>query len=771
MLKTTLKIVLSFIILPFLWHWSARFDWIRHLEESTLHLRYFLRGDLKEEKLSQKLSKEIPNVIFVNMDNISLKQIGAAPIPLSFYAKTIYALQKCSNMSVLVSDVPFFDKKYSTLVDEQKVITDKITSLHFLEQSHKCILGALFNCVGDFNQTYLIHERPLPLLIRGFQDFEILKFPLCPPKDIIGNTTKLGLLNTSISNNSEDRVRWIPLYGRVQNYFYYALGLEAFQKYKYPDSTIDIFGDDATSEIYEGEHLILFLDKEVSVLHKIPLAKRQLMEINWFSSWKSNKDKKISLIQVLKNFSILENSSATKSEKREAYQFFKQFEKAIVFLGDTFDEKTYSIHTLVDSEEVPSITAHANLFKTLYWGNYIKYLPEWSNFLIIFLLNFFVASLTLYGEIFLKFTRLFIGLILTYFLFAFYLFGVASPTLHLCLPIITPLGTMSTFWALGTFYQLIVERRQRNRLKTIFGNYLSPELVSTMLQQQNDPQLGGVERNLTAYFSDIQNFSTFSELLPPELLVTLMNEYLTEVTNVILEEGGTLDKYIGDAVVAMFGAPFDLENHPLKACIAACRIQEKQDILRDRWMRDGRSWPQEIFTMRTRIGLCSGNAVVGNMGSKSRFNFTMMGDTVNIAARCESGAKAFGVYTLVCEDTYKEILQTPNSLVFRFIDRIVVKGRQQPLSVYELLGMKHQLKDQTFNCLEIFEQGIHFYLSQNWDKAMDCFQRSSALEPTIPGRDPGIFTNPSLVLLERCQHLKGNPPGDNWNGVFVMKSK
>lgn len=771
MLKTTTKLILAFIVLPFLWHWSARFDCIRRLEESTLHLRYLLRGDLSEEKLSQKTSKEIPNVILVNMDNASLKQIGEAPIPLSFYAKTMYALQKYSNLSVLVSDVFFFNKHYSTLVDEQKVIADKVTSLRFLEQSPKCILGALFNCVGDFNQTYLIHERPLPLIMRGFENFEVLKFPLCPPEDVVGKNANLGLLNTSISNDIEDRVRWVPLFGRVQNQIYYALGLEAFQKYSYPGSTIDIFGDDAESETYEGEHLLLFLDKDVSVLHKVPLVQRQLMEINWFSSWKSNKDKKISLVQVLKYFNTLENTSATKFEKQEAYQFFKQFDKAVVFLGNAFDEKLYGIRSLVESEEVPSITAHANLFKTLYWENYITHLPEWTNFLIIFLLNFFVASLTLYGEVFLKFTRLFVCLILTYFLLAFYLFGVATPTLHLFLPIVTPLGAMSTFWALGTFYQLVIERRQRNRLKTIFGNYLSPELVSNMLEQQNDPQLGGVERNLTAYFSDIQNFSTFSELLPPELLVTLMNEYLTEVTNVIIEEGGTLDKYIGDAVVAMFGAPFDLENHPLKACIAACRIQEKQSVLRERWMRDGRSWPQEIFSMRTRIGLCSGNAVVGNMGSSSRFNFTMMGDTVNIAARCESGAKAFGVYTLVCEDTYKEILQVPNSLVFRFIDRIVVKGRQQPLGVYELLGMKHQLKEKTFDCLEIFEQGIHFYLSQNWDKAIDCFQRSSDLEPTIPGRDLGIFTNPSLVLLERCQHLKISPPGDRWNGVFVMKTK
>ena len=176
MLKTTIKIVLAFIVLPFLWHWSSHFDCIRRLEESTLQLRYFLRGDLNEEKLAQKTSKAIPNVVFVTMDQSSLKQIGEAPIPLSFYAKTMYALQKYSKLSVLVSDVFFFNKHYSTLVDEQKVISDKMTSLHFLRQTPKCVLGALFNCVGDFEQTYLMHERPLPLIMRGFENFEILKF-------------------------------------------------------------------------------------------------------------------------------------------------------------------------------------------------------------------------------------------------------------------------------------------------------------------------------------------------------------------------------------------------------------------------------------------------------------------------------------------------------------------------------------------------------------------------------------------------------------------
>ena len=250
-----------------------------------------------------------------------------------------------------------------------------------------------------------------------------------------------------------------------------------------------------------------------------------------------------------------------------------------------------------------------------------------------------------------------------------------------------------------------------------------------------------------------------------------MNEYLTEVTNVIIEEGGTLDKYIGDAVVAMFSAPFKLPNHPLNACIAACKIQDKQVLLRERWQRERKQWPQEIFNMRTRIGLCSGNAIVGNMGSNTRFNFTMMGDTVNIGARCESGAKTYGVYTLVSEDTYKEVLTVPNPLVFRFIDRIVVKGRQHPIGIYELVGLKQNLKQNTFDCLELFEQGIHHYLSRNWTQAIQYFEKSAILETFVPGRDVGISTNPSLTFINRCKSMMNDVPDKNWDGVFVMKTK
>lgn len=770
MLKGFSKIFLAFFALPIFWQLSKHCQWVQSLENYTLYLRYFLRGSINEEKLAESSKKELPNIVCVNIDNSSLKLMGEQPIPMSYYTKAMYAIQKYAEPAVIATNIFFGEKQYSTLIDPHKVQIDEQACYYYFSRLKNTIVGGWFNCNGKGSQTFLRNEYPLPLIKQGFVDFLRIKDPILPSTKIVSDNVLIGLNNVSASTNYEEDVRWLPLYARTQNGIFYGLSVEALHLYLNNSGNLDIRGDDASSETYQGKHTILFLDKDISVVKQIPLTQRQLLEINWFSSWKKSSTKKVNLENVLKHCDILDSKEILSSEKLESYEFFKQFNQSIVFLSNAIEE-TNLIKTLIDTEKTPSISAHINAFKTMYWDAYIQHLPVWGEFLILFVLNFFIASLTLYPEIFSKCMRLFFCCIIMYFLLAFYLFGVCSLKLHIALPIIAPLGSILTFWGLGTVYQLLVERTQRLRLKRVFGNYLSPEIVATMLKQQNDPQLGGVERNLTAFFSDIQSFSTFSELLDPISLVALMNEYLTEVTNTIINDGGTLDKYIGDAVVAMFGAPFPLENHPLKACVAACKIQEKQVILREKWAREHSNWPEEVFRMRTRIGLCSGNAIVGNMGSETRFNFTMMGDTVNIGARCESGAKTYGVYTLVSEDTYKEVIAISNQLVFRFIDRIVVKGRQHPLGVYELVGLKNNLSQSSFDCIELFEKGIHNYLSRNWTEAIQCFEKSATMEPFIPGRDPGIFTNPSIVFINRCQYMQQYPPSDDWEGVFVMKTK
>lgn len=342
----------------------------------------------------------------------------------------------------------------------------------------------------------------------------------------------------------------------------------------------------------------------------------------------------------------------------------------------------------------------------------------------------------------------------------------------LWVPLISPMTGFVAFQFIVIGRRVWLEQKTKLEIKGMFGTYVSPQLVERLVQSGRPPELGGVEDEITAYFSDIQGFSTFSEQLPPRQLVELMNEYLTACTDIVQEEGGTLDKYIGDAVVAMFGAPIPLRDHAYRACVATQRVQRRLAELREKWRHDGSRWPRVVWEMQSRIGLNTGQCVVGNMGSRSRFNYTMMGDNVNLAARMESGAKSWGVYTMCTEATRQSCEQHGGDrLVFRPLGRIVVKGRTLPVPIHEIAGLKEHVSDSTRECLARFARGLERYHERDWDGAEGCFRLSMELEPNRPGTSPGVTANPSSVYLEIVRHCREQPPPAKWDGVYVMKEK
>lgn len=316
------------------------------------------------------------------------------------------------------------------------------------------------------------------------------------------------------------------------------------------------------------------------------------------------------------------------------------------------------------------------------------------------------------------------------------------------------------------------EQKAKQEIKGMFGSYVSPQLVEKLVNAGEPPRLGGQEVEITAYFSDIQGYSTFSEKLTPTRLVGLLNEYLTVCTDIVQEEGGTLDKYIGDAVVAMFGAPIPLPDHAYRACVTALRVQQALGGLRERWTALGEAWPLTVRQMRTRIGLNTGRAVVGNMGSRTRFNYTMTGDEVNLAARMESGAKTWGAYTLCTEATRAACEQHGGDrVIFRPLGRIVVKGRAQAVAIQEVVGLREHVNDQTRECLAIFARGLACYHARDWAGAVAQFQLSELLEPLRPGEAPGVANNPSLAYQQHVRDAMANPPPVDWDGTYVMRDK
>jgi adenylate cyclase len=361
-----------------------------------------------------------------------------------------------------------------------------------------------------------------------------------------------------------------------------------------------------------------------------------------------------------------------------------------------------------------------------------------------------------------------------------------------------PLLTVFLIYTSLTAYHYLVESKSKRFLHSTFSSYLSPELIEDMVASKSMPELGGEQRMLTAYFTDIQNFSVFSEKLTPQQLVELLNEYLATMTDILLKERGTLDKYEGDAIIAFVGAPMYMPDHTMRACRIAIDMQNALLELRKKWKEErippgepprcaknvsveewapDDKWPKIVHGMKMRIGINTGEIVVGNMGSSMRMNYTIMGDDVNLAARLEAGAKQYGIYTAVSEYTLNNEYideegkkrKAMDAVEARFIDNVTVVGKSEPVKIYELCAMKGDLSSQEKELFNIFDQGMRHYLHMEWDAAMEYFTESRKIE-----RIPGGNTTPSHVYLERCELFKKTPPvppGTKWDGVFRMTQK
>ncbi|MFM8982824.1 MAG: adenylate/guanylate cyclase domain-containing protein, partial [Spartobacteria bacterium] len=400
------------------------------------------------------------------------------------------------------------------------------------------------------------------------------------------------------------------------------------------------WGLDASAVKIEKNHMLV-VDKDGSVKSKIPLVMGQLAEPNWFNSWFSEADRHLSIADVIAFGQAAK--TGTPEEQELAKKFFEPLRDSVVLIGPVDPLlKDLSVIPLSGQIPVPRVSVHGNLLKTITSGQFIHRLPQAANVAIIFALGFLATAFSLLPERFSRSAKFFGGIIVLLYIGAsFVLFQHHG----LILPIIAPVGAAISCGFAGAFLQLSSQEEQKRRIKGMFGTYLSPALVERMVESGDEPQLGGVDAEITAFFSDVAGFSGFSELLTPQQLVALMNEYLTAMTDILMERGCYVDKYIGDAIVGIYNAPAPVENHALRACVASQLLRQRLADLRKKWVSEGDKWPSIVGKMRMRMGMNTGFATVGNMGSSRRFNYTMMGDTVNLAARCESGAKSYGVYT------------------------------------------------------------------------------------------------------------------------------
>jgi adenylate cyclase len=310
---------------------------------------------------------------------------------------------------------------------------------------------------------------------------------------------------------------------------------------------------------------------------------------------------------------------------------------------------------------------------------------------------------------------------------------------------------------LGTaVYQYLTERQQKAMIKGVFSHYLNPSVVNMLVNDPTKAKLGGDRRELTIFFSDIAGFTTISEHFNdrPEGLVDLLNEYLDEMTSIVLKYDGTLDKYEGDAIMSFWGAPIPQRDHALRACYASLDMQRRLAELRPKWKKEGKP-PLEV-----RIVLNTGICIAGNMGGKDRFDYTVIGDSVNLASRLEAANKQYGSFIMLSEFTYTMV---KDKVRVRELDLLQVKGKTEPVKVFELMGkIDMKLTDKQKQSLEIYHEGLKLYRQKKWDEAIAYMQQAVEL-------DPGCAV--AKIYTERANLYQIAPPPEDWNGVFIMTSK
>ncbi|MFC2165279.1 CHASE2 domain-containing protein [Acidobacteriota bacterium] len=392
----------------------------------------------------------------------------------------------------------------------------------------------------------------------------------------------------------------------------------------------------------------------------------------------------------------------------------------------------------------PGVEIQATVIDNLLQKDFIHVMPKW----IVILYVLFLAILTGLGTSLISkvwktvvFASVCVVLPLTGAVLGF----LASYWVDFVAPVFAVLLSFTAASLLNYSF----EGRQKRFIKSAFRHYLSPHVIDRVLEDPSQLSLGGESRDITAFFSDVAGFTSVSENLSPEDLVQLLNDYLSEMTDIILDSGGTLDKYEGDAIIAFWNAPLDLPDHALRACRSALLCQKRLKEIRPRFQE------QYGHGLTVRIGLNSGPAVVGNMGSHRRFDYTAMGDTMNLASRLEGACKQYHVPILVGEKTFAHI---KDDIITREVDLIRVVGKAQPVRVYEILGEKSDLSSSQWDEISIFHHGLEMYREQRWDEAIRLFQNS--------GDTPLV-----QLYVERTKALKESPPPNEWTGVFDLKQK
>lgn len=731
LIKICISLGIAFFIILFTQESFIPLQPLKELEQKQIDERFLHRG--------VKNIQDSATVIILDLNNQTLQGLPEGfnkwPFPRSFFAKVLRNLTQAGVKAIGIDVVMSSEDRYSSK-------NDSILFQTIHELKNVVVAGKIQNSIG-FE------------LKKEFENYENVFYTA---------DSSLGLVNVVGDNDGVNR-RYVPKMKMAsEEKMIPTFGFAVLNKYfglpkRY---VVDITDDNF---LLGGKREIPKFDN-VGMLINYYGPDHTFQHLNFLDILDDAEFKTRDEIDLETDINSWDDT--TYNELRHGPSGLKYsgiFKNKIVLIGSTEPEDkdilpiSFARGEKKGDNLIYGVELHANAVQNVIWKDFISKetaAQEIVAIIILTFLSFFFSSFlkgrkTRFG-IFLELGNLLVLFLVLYLLraFAFYCFEQLSFNINIIAPILA-----LVFGYFGsTAYHFINERKQKAVIKGMFSQYVNSTVVDDLIADPDKMRLGGERKVLSIFFSDIAGFSTFSETKKPEELVAFLNEYLSEMTRIVFENGGTLDKYIGDAVMAFWGAPLPIENHAFQTCKSALLMQKRLAELRAKWRAEGQT------EISVRMGINTGEVVVGNMGGSERFDYTVMGDTVNLASRLEGANKEYGTYAMVSESTY-EIVK--DDFIMRELDALVVKGKTKPVIVYELIALKDEQLDQSFlDSLAVFNEGLALYKA---------FQFKEAATKFAEAKNINSNDHPSFVYLKRCMHFIEFPPPKDWDGVFRMTTK
>jgi len=684
---------------------------LRFMELKALDLRMVSRGQLPTTG----------QVIIATVDEKSLSEIGRWPWSRSMTAKLVDSLKEYGAKAVGF-DIVFAEPEQSACPSADAILAKSVKSAknvslgyffhtsmkdveflteEYINASGSLIGGSMYSMVrekgheGDYN--LITAYAPVPSI-----------------KAIAESGENCGYFNAF--PDPDGVIRWSPLVIKFQDNFYYSLPIALLMKYlDYPMIVLNLaeFGVDG----------VMLGDL------RIPTDEIGRLLINYLGPAKT-----------FPHYSISDIIAGRLSPEL--------IKGKIVIVGATATG-IYDLRVTPFSPVYPGVELHATVVENILQGNFLEQ-SAWTTFIDICGIIFFGMII----GIAIPRLKALQGILLVMVLLGGFVAGntLIFAKYNTWLNMVYPVLTMMTIYLVITVYRYFTEEREKKKIRGAFQYYLTASVINELLKDPTKLKLGGDKKDLTVMFSDIRGFTTISEKLTPEELVHLLNEYLTAMTDIVFKYEGLLDKYIGDAIMAVFGAPVDQPDHAMRSCRTALEMMATLKGLQQKWAAEGRPF------VDIGVGINSGDMVVGNMGSNMRFDYTVMGDNVNLSSRLEGINKEYGTHIVISEFTYEVVKE---EVFCRELDAVRVKGKKLPVKIYELICERKDAAEHE-EYIGRFHAGLAHYKAARWDEGIAAFKSVLEIRPDDP---------PAKLYIQRCQDLKENPPEGEWDGVFTMTRK